>query len=156
MASSRKRLTLEDREDISRALAKGLENKDIAASPGRDESVVSREITRHGGREAYRARKADATARESRSRRPKERKIDTDPELRERVTGDLLKGWSPDTAIDQLGSCKIRRLCSQARAWPRERSLETAAAFSWWARPTAIAGTSPVDTWIAATTSTSS
>ena len=73
MASSRKPLTLEDREDISRGLAKGLENKDIAASLGRDESVVSREIARHGGREAYRAWKADARARESRNR-PRERK----------------------------------------------------------------------------------
>lgn len=95
MASSRKPLTLEDREDISRALVKGLENKDIAACIGRDESVVSREIARHGGREAYRAWKADAAARESRSR-PKERKIDAEPGLRERVTGDLVKGWSPE------------------------------------------------------------
>jgi IS30 family transposase len=95
VASSRKPLTPEDREDISRALAKGLENKDIAASVGRDESVVSREIARHGGREAYRAWKADAAARESRSR-PKARKLDAEPELRKRVTGDLVKGWSPE------------------------------------------------------------
>ena len=73
MAPARKPLTPEDREDISRGLAKGLENKDIAASVGRDESVVSREIARHGGRQAYRAWKADAAARESRSR-PKVRR----------------------------------------------------------------------------------
>ena len=42
MAPARKPLTMEDREDISRGLAEGLENKDIAASIGRDESVVSR------------------------------------------------------------------------------------------------------------------
>jgi IS30 family transposase len=95
VASSRKPLTPEDREDISRALAKGLENKDIAASIGRDESVVSREIARHGGREAYCAWKADTAARESRSR-PKARKLDAEPELRKRVTGDLAKGWSPE------------------------------------------------------------
>jgi len=53
VALTREPLTLEDREDISRGLAKGLENKDIAASIGRDESVVSREIARHGGREGY-------------------------------------------------------------------------------------------------------
>ena len=75
MSPKREPLTLEDREDISRSLAKGLENKDIAFSIGRDESVISREIARHGGREGYRAWKADAAARESRSR-PKERKID--------------------------------------------------------------------------------
>jgi IS30 family transposase len=86
---------MEDREDISRGLAKGLDNKDIAASIGRSESVVSREIARHGGRQAYRAWKAGAAGRESRSR-PKERKIDTDPGLCERVTSDLKKGWSPE------------------------------------------------------------
>ena len=69
MAPKREPLTMEDREDISRGLAKGLSNKDIALSIGRDESVVCREIARHGGREAYRAWKADAAARESRSRR---------------------------------------------------------------------------------------
>ncbi len=78
MAPVREPLTMEDREDISRGLAKGLEDKGIAASIGRGESVVSREVARHGGRQAYRAWKADAGARESRSR-PKARKIDTDP-----------------------------------------------------------------------------
>ena len=73
MALARKPLTMGDREDISRRLAKGLENKDIPASIGPDESVVSREIAPHGGREAYRAWKVGAAARESRSR-PKERK----------------------------------------------------------------------------------
>jgi len=101
VANRRASLTLEDREDISRGLAKGLENKDIAISIGRDESVVSREIARHGGREAYRAWKADAAARESRTR-PKERKIDADPELCKRVTGDLLKGWSPEEIAGRL------------------------------------------------------
>jgi transposase, IS30 family len=101
VAPVREPLTTEDREDISRGLAQGLENKDIAASIGRSESVVSREITRHGGRQAYRAWKADAAARESRSR-PKERKIDTDPELRQRVTGDLKKGWSAEQIAGRL------------------------------------------------------
>ena len=98
---ARKPLTLEDREEISRGLAKGLGNKDIAVALGRDESVVSREITRHGGREKYRAHRADAAARQSRSR-PKERKIDTEPGLRERVTGDLRNGWSPEQIAGRL------------------------------------------------------
>jgi len=89
---ARKPLTLEDREEISRGLAKGLGNKDIAVSLGRDESVVSREITRHGGREKYRAHRADAAARQSCSR-PKERKIDT---------GDLRNGWSPGQIAGRL------------------------------------------------------
>ena len=92
---------MEDREDISRGLAKGLDNKDIAVSVRRSESVVSREIARHSGRDAYRAWKADAAARESRSR-PKERKIDAEPELRERLAGDLKKGWSPEQISGRL------------------------------------------------------
>ncbi len=101
MALKREPLTMEDREDISRGLAKGLDNKDIAVSVRRSESVVSREIARHGGRDAYRAWKADAAARESRSR-PKERKIDAEPELRERLAGDLKKGWSPEQISGRL------------------------------------------------------
>jgi IS30 family transposase len=101
VAPKRDPLTMEDREDISRGLAKGLGNKDIAASVRRSESVISREIARHGGREAYRAWKADAAARESRSR-PKDRKIDTEPELRERLAGDLKKGWSPEQISGRL------------------------------------------------------
>lgn len=56
-------LSWEDREEISRGLARELSNKDIAAAIGRDESVVSREIERHGGRTAYRAWKAEEQAR---------------------------------------------------------------------------------------------
>src|SRR6266568_4083350 len=52
-------------------------------------------------RETYRAWKAGAAARESRSR-PKERKIDTDPALRDRVAGDLKKGWSPEQIAGRL------------------------------------------------------
>ncbi len=94
-------LTLEDREEISRGLAKGLEYRDIAASVGRDESVVSRDISRHGGPAGYRAWKADAAARESRSR-PKERKVDEDPELKDCVTAGLKKGWSPEEISGRL------------------------------------------------------
>jgi transposase, IS30 family len=47
VAPVREPLTMEDREDISCGLAKGLCNKDIAFSIGRDELVASREIARH-------------------------------------------------------------------------------------------------------------
>jgi len=68
--------TLEGRKDISRGLAKGLENRDIATSIGVTNRSCLREIARYGGRKAYREWKADAAARESRSR-PKGPKIDT-------------------------------------------------------------------------------
>src|SRR5260221_8508981 len=61
-------LTLADREEISRCLAVGMEQKDIAVRIGRHPSVVSREIGRHGGRRAYRAHPADAGAGKSRRR----------------------------------------------------------------------------------------
>ncbi len=101
MADERKLLTLEDREDISRGLAKSLTNKDIAWSIKRSESVVSREIKRHGGRNGYRAWKADAAARESRTR-PKERKIDADCGLHQRVMSDLMRGLSPEQIAGRL------------------------------------------------------
>lgn len=101
MADKRRPFTLEDREGISRGLANCLPNKDIARSIGRCESVVSREIQRHGGRDGYRAWKADAAARRSRSR-PKERKIDADRELHRRVMGDLMRGLSPEQIAGRL------------------------------------------------------
>ena len=49
----RRMLTLADREEISRGLAGLLEYKDIAVRIGRDPSIVSREVARHGGRDRY-------------------------------------------------------------------------------------------------------
>ena len=48
-------LMLVDREEISRGLAESLEYKEIGLRLGRDSSVISREVARHGGRERYRA-----------------------------------------------------------------------------------------------------
>jgi IS30 family transposase len=104
---ARNSLTLADREEISRGLACGLTNKEIAASIGRRESVVSEEIARHGGRVRYRAHIADTEAAEAR-KRPKERKIDADPELNERVRGDLKKGWSPEQISGRLARDRKR------------------------------------------------
>jgi IS30 family transposase len=61
-------LSLSDREEISRALAEGMTFKEIAALIGRDASVVSREVRRHGGRADYRAVAADAAAAVARQR----------------------------------------------------------------------------------------
>ncbi len=56
---SRRVLTLAEREDISRGIASGLSTREMAGRLGRAASTVSREITRHGGRAAYRAHDAD-------------------------------------------------------------------------------------------------
>jgi IS30 family transposase len=68
---------------------------------GRDASVVSREIRRNGGKGAYRAHAAEDSAKEQRAR-PKYRKIDADPGLKERVMSDLRKSWSPEQVAGRL------------------------------------------------------
>ena len=74
---TRRRIMLSavDREEISRGIAEGVEGAVIAARIGRDPSVISREIARHGGRERYRATRAGRAAMLAR-RRPKARKLD--------------------------------------------------------------------------------
>ena len=55
-------LTLAEREDISRGIASGSSICAIARGLDRAASTVSREVTRHGGRSAYRALDADKQA----------------------------------------------------------------------------------------------
>jgi IS30 family transposase len=94
-------LTPADREEISRGVVEGLQGKQIAAGIGRCPSVVSREIARHGGRGGYRGHHAVAGAQVSR-RRPKLRRLDTDPVLREAVMAGLRAGWSPRQTAGRL------------------------------------------------------
>ena len=115
-------LTLADREEISRCLAANMQQKDIAIAIDRNPSVVSREITRHGGRRAYRAHRADSGARKSR-RRPKRRKIDADPLLRERVVCDFRKARSPQ----QISG----RLCYERNRGETDMSVSHEAIYTW-------------------------
>jgi IS30 family transposase len=97
----RKMLTFADREEISRGLAEGLEFREIGLRIGRDPSVVSRDVARHGGRAEYRAGSADAAARAGRER-PKELAVDRSPRLRAIVLGLLRRGWSPASIAGRL------------------------------------------------------
>src|SRR5688500_12632287 len=63
-------LTLAEREDISRGIACGATFRLIAARLGRAPSTISREVARHGGRDRYRAARADDRAWQS-ALRPK-------------------------------------------------------------------------------------
>jgi IS30 family transposase len=87
-------LTLADREEISRGLAELLEFGDIAVRFGRDASVVSREVARHGGRDGYRAVDAERAAVAVRSR-PRPMAVDRCPRLLASVIEWLRRGWSP-------------------------------------------------------------
>ena len=88
------RLSLAEREEISRGLAAGLSFRAIADRLGRSASTVCREVQANGGRTKYRALPADRGA-QRRALRPKRVKLARCRRLRrvvERKLGDL---WSP-------------------------------------------------------------
>ena len=89
------RLSLAEREEISRGLAAGRSLRVIAAGLGRAPSTISREVAAHGGRGRYRAAPADQLAW-SRARRPQACKLATHRRLRAIVAAKLQQEqWSP-------------------------------------------------------------
>ena len=104
-------LTLVEREEISRGLAARRSMRTIARSLGRNPSTVSREISRNGGYDNYRASEADEQAWE-RARRPKPCRLTRCPQLRQRVEEKLIKDWSPEQIAGWL-----------KRTWPEDESL---------------------------------
>ena len=88
------RLSLEEREEISRGLAAGRSLRVIATGLGRSPSTVSREVASNGGRHRYRATVADQAAW-ARSTRPKACKLATNPVLAGIVAEKLQRRWSP-------------------------------------------------------------
>jgi len=88
------RLSLAEREEISRGAASGESLRAIARRIGRAPSTVSREIARNGGRRRYRACRADGAAWDH-SRRPKHAKLARCPQLRAVVEAKLTLRWSP-------------------------------------------------------------
>jgi IS30 family transposase len=88
------RLSLSEREEISRGLAGGESLRSIARRLGRSSSTISREVTANGGRRRYRACRADAVA-VKRMRRPKRSKLAVCPRLRAAVEAKLELRWSP-------------------------------------------------------------
>ena len=92
---SRRTLSLDDREEISRGLACGLSLRSIAGALGRAPSTVSRELHRNGGDRRYRAAAADKRAWD-RALRPKTCKLARHEELRQLVAAKLHDNWSPE------------------------------------------------------------
>ena len=89
------RLSLVEREEISRGLAAGLSIRAIAVALGRSPSTVSREVSRNGGVRRYRAARADQAAW-ARATRPKACKLAANPALRAIVEEKLARRWSPE------------------------------------------------------------
>ncbi len=88
------RLSLAEREEISRGLAGGESLRSIAARLERTPSTVTREVERNGGRRRYRACAADKAALR-RTRRPKRSKLAGCERLRQVVEAKLELRWSP-------------------------------------------------------------
>ena len=120
-------LGLEEREEISRAIARGHSARAIARALRHSHTTITREIHRAGGRRRYRAHAAEREAWR-RSRRPRPTKLELSPELRrviaERLQDDhspeQIAGWLrlayPDNEAMQLSHETIyRALYVQAR-----------------------------------------
>ena len=92
---SRLALTLAEREEISRGVVAGRSMRSMARSLGRAPSTVSREIRRNGGRQCYRANKADKAAWD-RAKRPKRCKLVENRKLARIVEQQLKRLWAPE------------------------------------------------------------
>jgi IS30 family transposase len=95
------RISLAEREEISRGLAAGETFAVIADRLGRAGSTVSREVAANGGRRRYRANAADAAAL-ARMARPKASKLAGCPRLRAEVEARLKVRWSPQQISKSL------------------------------------------------------
>ena len=87
-------LTLYEREEISRGIAKGYSMREIANYLERAPSTICREINRNGGYYQYRATESDNAAWE-RAKRPKPCKLGQHPTLAKLVAKKLKENWSP-------------------------------------------------------------
>jgi hypothetical protein len=89
------RLSLAEREEISRGLAAGRSVRGIASGLGRAPSTVCREVAANGGAGRYRACAADRRALRL-AHRPKPAKLARCPRLRKVAGSKLELRWSPE------------------------------------------------------------
>ena len=92
---SRRVLSMDEREEISRGIAAGISLRSIARQLRRSPSTVSRELGRNGGHGRYRAAVADSQAWD-RALRPKTCKLARHDQLRQLVAARLYENWSPE------------------------------------------------------------
>lgn len=99
------RLKSNEREEISRSLAAGMKQADIARILGRHPSTISREIARNSGKGGYRAFSAGQRDKAAASARRKGKsRLAKDGRLRLYVLGRLHKEWSPREISEWLKS----------------------------------------------------
>ncbi len=92
---SRLALSLAEREEISRGVARNQSIRGIARQINRPPSTISRELTRNGGYEHYRASSADQAAW-ARAHRPKPCKLVENRALARLVARKLQLEWAPE------------------------------------------------------------
>lgn len=99
-----KRLTLEEREEISRLLSQGYSPTDIAKRLKRTTSTITREIKKGGcNKYTYRASKAERRSRRNSSKRKKGKyKLDNNVKLKKYVYAKLRIEWSPEQIAKTL------------------------------------------------------
>lgn len=95
------RLTLEQREEISRGISRQQSARCIAQGIGKHHSTISREIRRNGGRAAYRAVVAEQASWQ-RALRPKSCLLRRRPLLCAYVVRGLQRRWSPQQIAARL------------------------------------------------------
>ncbi len=87
-------LSLNEREEISRGIARGHSAREIARTLGRSHTTIAREIDRCG-RRRYRAHAAEREA-SRRARRPRPTKLELCPQLRRLISERLRADHSPE------------------------------------------------------------
>ncbi len=97
------RLTIKDREEISRMLASNQSLRYIAKELKRSPSSISRELYRNKASVwSYRAIEAERRASRLAHKPRKKRKLACNPRLRDQVLGFLAKRWSPEQIANFL------------------------------------------------------
>jgi IS30 family transposase len=111
------RLSLEERVEIYVGVGLGRSLTTIAVGLGRAPSTVCREVANNGGRSRYRPFNAHRRAWRG-ARRPKTAKL-VGGRLRERVSGDLQRCWSPWQI-----SCRLRaEFPNEAEMWVSHETI---------------------------------
>ena len=106
------RLSLAEREEISRGVVAGDSCRSIAGRLRRAPSTVSRELSGNGGRQRYRAHRAEQAAW-ARAQRPKPAKLVGCPQLGQLVEAKLVSRWSPQQIAGWL-----------TRTYPGDREMQ--------------------------------
>jgi transposase, IS30 family len=115
-------LTLAEREEISRGIARDLSLRAIAARLGRAPSTISREVNRNGGTQHYRANRADQAAWD-RAHRPKPCKLVINRALARLVAKKIRRLWSPEQIAGWLKCTYLNDESSQVSHETIYRSL---------------------------------